>query len=165
MGEKVQVFICLLCMLRTSSADTCDEYAFCGAYGICGFFKDVSTRDFVECECLKGFVPNHKGCVRRTKLNCSESSDDGFLKQSGIKLPDTSLSWFNETMNLEMCREMCSKNCSCIAYANSDINGGRSGCLLWFYDLMDIRKLSENGQELYIRLTASELGTILFYFF
>ncbi|XVF77833.1 hypothetical protein PTKIN_Ptkin14bG0079100 [Pterospermum kingtungense] len=142
--------------------DNCDKYALCGAYGIC------NVQGSVDCGCLEGFVPKFprdwsvldwtSGCVRRTKLNCG--SQDGFLKQTGVRLPDTSSSWFNETMSLEMCREKCLQNCSCTAYANSDIRGGGSGCLLWFNDLMDIRQLAENGQDLYIRLTASELGRI-----
>ncbi|KAI3702930.1 hypothetical protein L6452_28686 [Arctium lappa] len=33
-----------------------------------------------------------------------------------------------------------------------------SGCLLWFGDLIDIRTFRENGQDLYIRMPASELG-------
>ncbi|RVW12953.1 G-type lectin S-receptor-like serine/threonine-protein kinase RKS1 [Vitis vinifera] len=49
------------------------------------------------------------------------------------------------------------KNCSCTAYANSDIRNGGSGCLLWFGDLIDIREFAENGQELYVRMAASEL--------
>ncbi|XVF77733.1 hypothetical protein PTKIN_Ptkin14bG0070600 [Pterospermum kingtungense] len=142
--------------------DNCDNYALCGGYGRC----DIAG--FPVCECLEGFLPKFPtdwsvldwtgGCVRRTKLSCG--SDDGFLKHSGVKLPDTSSSWFNVTMSLEMCREMCLKNCSCAAYANSDIRGGGSGCLLWFNDLMDIRQLSEGGQDLYIRMAASELDHI-----
>jgi hypothetical protein len=53
---------------------------------------------------------------------------------------------------------MCTKNCSCIAYTNLDIREGGSGCLLWFSDLIDIRRLNENGQDIYIRMAASELG-------
>ncbi|KAI8003158.1 G-type lectin S-receptor-like serine/threonine-protein kinase SD1-1 [Camellia lanceoleosa] len=42
---------------------------------------------------------------------------------------------------LESCRRKleCLKNCSCTAYANSDVAGGGSGCLLWYGDLIDIR--------------------------
>ncbi|KAJ9671828.1 hypothetical protein PVL29_025503 [Vitis rotundifolia] len=115
---------------------------------------------------MKGFVPKYpndwaladwsSGCVRRTPLNCQHG--DGFLKYSGIKLPDTRNSWFNVSMDLKECAAACLKNCSCTAYANSDISEGGSGCLLWFGDLIHIRDLTENGQELSIRLAASELG-------
>ncbi|XVF28287.1 hypothetical protein REPUB_Repub15cG0017000 [Reevesia pubescens] len=60
-------------------------------------------------------------------------------------------------MNIKECRQLCLSNCSCTAYANSDIRGG-SGCLLWFGDLMDMRDLEQGGQDLYIRLAASEIG-------
>ncbi|XVF77741.1 hypothetical protein PTKIN_Ptkin14bG0071200 [Pterospermum kingtungense] len=145
-----------------SVRDDCDDYALCGANGRC------NIQDTPICECLEGFVPKFPrdwslldwtgGCVRRTKLSCG--SDDGFLNHTGVRLPDTSSSWFNQTMSLEMCREKCLKNCSCTAYANSDIRGGGTGCLLWFNDLMDIREYSEDGQELYIRMAASELDHI-----
>ncbi|XVF77744.1 hypothetical protein PTKIN_Ptkin14bG0071500 [Pterospermum kingtungense] len=142
--------------------DNCDDYALCGANGKCNIL------DTPICECLEGFVPKFPrdwsifdwtgGCVRRTEPNCG--IQDGFLQQSRVKLPDTSFSWFNTTMSLEMCREMCLKNCSCTAYANSDIRGGGTGCLLWFRDLMDITEYSEDGQDLYIRIAASELDNI-----
>jgi hypothetical protein len=50
------------------------------------------------------------------------------------------------------------KNCSCTAYANLDIREGGSGCLLWFSDLIDIRQFNDNGQDIYIRMAASEQG-------
>ncbi|KAI3675450.1 hypothetical protein L1987_85040 [Smallanthus sonchifolius] len=53
---------------------------------------------------------------------------------------------------------MCRSNCSCTAYANSNIIGSGSGCLLWFGNLTDIRMLPQNRDTIYIRLSASELG-------
>ncbi|RVW12947.1 G-type lectin S-receptor-like serine/threonine-protein kinase [Vitis vinifera] len=58
-------------------------------------------------------------------------------------------------MNLKECASLCLRNCSCTAYANSDIREG-SGCLLWFGDLIDIRDFTQNGQEFYVRMAASE---------
>ncbi|KAI3675448.1 hypothetical protein L1987_85038 [Smallanthus sonchifolius] len=55
---------------------------------------------------------------------------------------------------------MCRSNCSCTAYANSNIIGSGSGCLLWFGNLTDIRMLPENRDTIYIRLSASELDSI-----
>ncbi|KAL8258470.1 hypothetical protein R6Q59_030511 [Mikania micrantha] len=34
------------------------------------------------------------------------------------------------------------------------------GCLLWFGGLIDVRVYSQNGQDLYVRLAASELSDI-----
>jgi hypothetical protein len=95
------------------------------------------------------------GCVRRTPLNCS---GDGFRKLSGVKMPETKASWFDKSLDLEECKNTCLKNCSCTAYSNMDIRGGGSGCLLWFGDLIDNRRFSENEQNIYIRMAASELG-------
>ncbi|XVE80256.1 hypothetical protein DITRI_Ditri14bG0125200 [Diplodiscus trichospermus] len=139
----------------------CDNYALCGAYGGC----NASNNPI--CSCLKGFVPKFQkywdnnnwsnGCVRKTPLNCST---DGFLKHSGVKLPDSRQSWFNYSMNLEECKNLCKRNCSCTAYSNLDIRNGGSGCMLWFVDLFDIQQFNENGQEIYIRMAASDLDQI-----
>ncbi|KAI3457035.1 hypothetical protein Pfo_013698 [Paulownia fortunei] len=142
-------------------ADNCDTYKLCGAYGSC------SIGNFAVCGCLDKFVPKDpegwiradwsNGCVRRTALNCTVG--DGFLKYSGIKLPDARTSWYNESMTLEECKEECLKKCNCMAYTNLNISGGGSGCLLWFEDLVDIRVLFVGGQDLYIRMASSELDS------
>ncbi|CAL5402901.1 unnamed protein product [Camellia sinensis] len=115
--------------------------------------------------CLQGFEPKYprewdvadwsNGCVRRTQLGCGVSN--GFLQYSNVKLPDMRYCWFNESMTLDEYRIGCLKNCSCTAYANMDIRGGGSGCYLWFGDLIDIRTYSTNGQDVYVKVAASEL--------
>lgn len=140
--------------------DYCDNYGLCGANGVC-----VIT-DSPVCQCLEGFKPKlphswnavdwSDGCVRDEPLNCSKRHD--FVKFRGLKLPDTSNSWINRSMNLRECREACLKNCSCMAYANLNISGRGSGCALWFGDLVDIRQFSDVGQDLYIRMPASNRG-------
>lgn len=143
----------------TSPNDNCDSYALCGPYGTCRIGNSP------VCGCLDKFVPKYpsnwvmgdwsSGCTRSKPLDCP--SGDGFLKYSGIKLPDTRNSWYNRNMTLEGCKSMCLKNCSCMAYANADVRNGGSGCLLWFDDLIDIRGITE-GQDIYIRVASSELG-------
>ncbi|KAL7186403.1 hypothetical protein ACSBR2_028200 [Camellia fascicularis] len=145
-----------------SPSDNCDSYRMCGSYGSC----DVNKPLF--CGCLSKFVPKNsiswamidwsEGCVRRTPLDCKNG--DGFVKYSGMKLPDTWSSWFNRTMTIGECREVCLKNCSCMAYTSLDISRGGSGCLLWFDDLVDLRVISESGQDIYIRMASSESGTM-----
>ena len=142
--------------------DDCDYYRVCGAYGSCNI--DNSPK----CMCFRGFQPKDKigwdatdwsrGCARKEKLSCGNG--EGFVKHSGLKLPDTQRSWFDKNMNLDECQKECLSNCSCTAYANTDVRGSGSGCLLWFNELIDIRDEKENGQVLYIRMAASELGTL-----
>ncbi|KAJ1379404.1 putative serine/threonine-protein kinase [Sesbania bispinosa] len=144
--------------------DQCENYATCGSNSVCNIDGNHLT-----CECLKGYVPKFieqwnvsvwsNGCVPRNKSTCGNRYADGFLKYRGMKLPDTSSSWFNKTMNLEECQKSCLKNCSCVAYANLDIRNGGSGCLLWFNNLVDVRKFSQWGQDLYVRVPASELDS------
>ncbi|XP_042039074.1 G-type lectin S-receptor-like serine/threonine-protein kinase At4g27290 [Salvia splendens] len=146
-------------MYHTVQVDGCDMYNSCGAHGSCN--ADV----VLGCACLERFVPKdpvewsrqewRNGCVRSKPLNCK--SGDVFLKYSGIKLPDTQLSWFNASLSLRECNQVCSKNCSCMAYASLDISRGQNGCLLWFGDLVNIRDMSPGpGHDIYIRLAASE---------
>ncbi|KHN00060.1 G-type lectin S-receptor-like serine/threonine-protein kinase [Glycine soja] len=142
--------------------DQCETYAFCGANSLCNYDGNHPT-----CECLRGYVPKSpdqwnisiwvNGCVPMNKSNCENSDTDGFFKYTHMKLPDTSSSWFNATMNLDECRKSCLKNCSCTAYANLDVRDGGSGCLLWLNNLVDLRSFSEWGQDFYIRVSASEL--------
>ncbi|KAG2682079.1 hypothetical protein I3760_11G173900 [Carya illinoinensis] len=144
-----------------SPKDHCDSYNLCGANGNC-----LMTESPV-CQCLKGFKPKSQknwelmdwaqGCERNTPLSCQDKYKDGFVKYVGLKVPDTTHSWVNTSMNLKECRVKCLNNCSCMAYTNTDIRGRGSGCVIWFGDLLDIRQFPTGGQTLYIRMQASEL--------
>ncbi|KAM7278803.1 hypothetical protein ACFE04_005937 [Oxalis oulophora] len=144
----------------TAQMDNCDKFSLCGPFGSC------NINNSPICECLPGFRPKFledwisggwsTGCVRNTEFECGK--DDGFLKVKGIKLPDTRKSWYNTTIGLKECESICRSNCSCTAYSNIDIRDG-SGCLLWFGDLIDIRQYSDYGQDFYIRLSQTDLGT------
>ncbi|KAL5731079.1 hypothetical protein ACHQM5_003839 [Ranunculus cassubicifolius] len=144
-----------------SPKDDCDRYKGCGPYGIC------NANNLLLCSCLKGFEPSNEvewasrdwssGCARKTTYVCGK--DDGFLPLKRMKLPDGSHAYYNVSMNLKDCREMCEKNCSCTAYARPDIRDGLSGCIFWIGDLVDLRQFVTGGQDLYVRMAASELGS------
>ncbi|XP_060199264.1 G-type lectin S-receptor-like serine/threonine-protein kinase At4g27290 isoform X2 [Lycium barbarum] len=141
--------------------DTCDTYSLCGAYGSC------IMDSFPVCGCLEKFVPKYpqqwekgdwsEGCVRRKPYHCNK--EHVFLKYSGIKLPDTKHSQYDKTMTLEGCRQICSRNCSCTAYSSLNISNGDRGCLFWSGELIDIKKLFGRGQDIYIKMDSSELGS------
>ncbi|XP_039170533.1 G-type lectin S-receptor-like serine/threonine-protein kinase At4g27290 [Eucalyptus grandis] len=133
-------------------SDDCDLYTYCGAYASCNISMSP------VCKCLNGFLPkvqqnwsslNRIGCVRINALDCKR---DIFRKYSGLKLPDTRSSWFDRSMDLQECGEICKRNCSCTGYSNLDPEGGGKGCLLWFGDLTDIREYDERGQDIYVRM-------------
>ncbi|KAL2327798.1 hypothetical protein Fmac_021225 [Flemingia macrophylla] len=142
--------------------DSCDNYAFCGVNSVCSMDGNAP-----KCNCLKGYVPKFpdqwdvsywsSGCITRKNSTCKSNNKDGFLKHTNMKLPDTSSSWYSKIMNLDECEKKCLKNCLCTAYTNLDIRGRGSGCLIWYGDLVDMRKFSQLGQELYIRVLTSEL--------
>ncbi|KAK3431758.1 hypothetical protein EUGRSUZ_E03650 [Eucalyptus grandis] len=142
--------------------DSCDEYAKCGPNAVC------RIGDAPICSCLTGYTPKSpqewamfvwsSGCVKKKPLNCPK--EEGFVKLKGVKVPDMLSYWVNTSMSLDECRTKCLKNCTCTAYTNADIVGKGSGCLLWYGDLLDIRKLiqSSRSQNVFIRVMASDLG-------
>ncbi|XP_052480890.1 G-type lectin S-receptor-like serine/threonine-protein kinase At4g27290 [Gossypium raimondii] len=111
-----------------------------------------STNESPPCKCLEGFMQGSSspgdlssvdwsnGCTRRTPLTCD--GGDSFLKQTGLKLPDTSKSWADISVDLK------------------EYPRGSYGCLLWFLDLIDITEFSKGGQDLYIRLATADLEHI-----
>ncbi|KAK2987254.1 hypothetical protein RJ640_017557 [Escallonia rubra] len=144
-------------VIITLRADLCDRYALCGPYGFCNVDRQP------VCQCPDGFTPRlpedwarldwSGGCVRKTPLNCSVAA--GFRRFPRSKLPDTAYFLVNRTeMSLVECREACLRNCSCVAYARTE----NSGCVAWLGGLLDVRDYSEGGQDLYIRMAASDLA-------
>ncbi|KAJ9553820.1 hypothetical protein OSB04_017865 [Centaurea solstitialis] len=144
----------------TLPKDDCDKYGLCGPYGSC------STETFPSCGCLKGFeISNPKewsarnwtsGCRRSRALDCGPG--EGFHKFSGMKLPDTQSgnAVFVANISLQECEVACKNNCLCTAYANPNFTQGGVGCLQWFGDLIDVRTYQQHGQDLFVRLAASE---------
>ncbi|KAJ0103300.1 hypothetical protein Patl1_04454 [Pistacia atlantica] len=139
----------------------CQLYGKCGPNGSCNWKKSPDI-----CSCLKGFEPNSAeewklgnwsgGCVRKRALECEDgSTTDGFLKLSNVKLPDRSILEVAQETN--ECEDMCRKNCSCIAFAYER----GLGCLTWRDSLEDIQIFDEGGQDLYLRLSKSDLKGML----
>ncbi|EOA17874.1 hypothetical protein CARUB_v10006283mg [Capsella rubella] len=115
--------------------------------------------------CIKGFEPKIQeawavndgtsGCVRKTRLSCT--SGDGFFKLKNTKLPDTTWTIVDKSIDVEECKKRCLSNCNCTAYANTDIRNGGSGCVIWTGVLKDIRNYPATGQELYVKLARADL--------
>ncbi|KAB2044189.1 hypothetical protein ES319_D01G072900v1 [Gossypium barbadense] len=137
---------------------------YCDKFGRCGPNVDCDGNKLPTCQCLTGFRPRRldrwnssdysAGCIHSEPLNCQ--SGDGFIRIGKVKTPDTSNSWVNQTMNLKECRAKCLRNCSCMAYTNVYVTRGGSGCAMWFGDLLDIKQFQSDGQDLYVRVSASE---------
>ncbi|KAK3023725.1 hypothetical protein RJ639_042735 [Escallonia herrerae] len=119
------------------------------------------------CTCLAGYKPKSSedwnmlswsgGCSREAPLNCAKG--EGFMKFKGVKPPDLLQVWMNTSMTLKECEKKCLKNCSCTAYASSNPTGRKTGCLLWYGDLVDIiHNPDYRHLTLYVRVMASELG-------
>ncbi|KAK4774891.1 hypothetical protein SAY86_009826 [Trapa natans] len=138
----------------------CDVYSKCGPFGVC----DPSKSPI--CTCPRGFVPGDLdewnrgnwtgGCVRKTPTNCGSSNssteDDGFLRLEKIKVPAYP-EWSSSSK--DECRNRCSSNCSCLAYAFDE----GVGCMSWTGGgLLDMLKRPNAVVDVYIRLPSQELG-------
>lgn len=127
--------------------DECDVYARCGRNKICteGYYS-------IYCNCLEGFAPAQKngslGCDRKKPLSCASNR---VLKVANAKLPDTENATIRGQMSLDACNDVCTNDCSCVAYALV----GENGCVTWQGDLVDIRNFTEGGDDLYIRLAGN----------
>ena len=142
----------------TQPRQQCQVYAFCGTYGSC----NENSSPF--CTCLRGFEPKLRsdwdsknflgGCVRRTKLQCGNSSveRDRFMELPSVTFLESYQSV--QVENTTVCESACLNNCSCVAYSYHD-----NGCSIWTEDLLNLQQLAlgdNRGITLYIRLAASE---------
>ncbi|XP_039025759.1 G-type lectin S-receptor-like serine/threonine-protein kinase At4g27290 [Hibiscus syriacus] len=75
------------------------------------------------------------GCVHSKPLNCQ--SGDGFIRAD----------------NRQVLEELFLHG-----YSNLDITRGGSGCVMWIGDLLNIKQLQSEGQDLYVRVSASDAG-------
>ncbi|KAK2383217.1 S-locus lectin protein kinase family protein [Trifolium repens] len=142
----------------------CDNYGTCGSNSNC----DPSNFEDFKCTCLPGFEPKFPrdwyqsidgsgGCVRKKGVSDCRNGE-GFVKVESLKVPDTSVAVAKDGLSLEECEKECFRNCSCTAYAVADVRNGGTGCLTWHGNLTDIQKLSDQGQDLYLRVDKVELA-------
>uniref|UniRef100_A0A0E0JPL8 non-specific serine/threonine protein kinase n=1 Tax=Oryza punctata TaxID=4537 RepID=A0A0E0JPL8_ORYPU len=141
-------------ILVWSVPSTCEVHNLCGAFGVC------NNSRVLKCVCTRGFVPRDlaayssgntwKGCTRKIKLQCSS---DEFHEIPNARLPDNGKKL--TVTGLRECKLACLINCSCTAYAYSQLDG----CSLWYGDLMNLQDSYDvNGaRTLCLRLAKSEL--------
>ncbi|TYK26352.1 G-type lectin S-receptor-like serine/threonine-protein kinase [Cucumis melo var. makuwa] len=148
-------------LLYELPGDACDYYGLCGNFGIC------TSSTIPRCDCMHGYQPKSPddwnkrrwvgGCVIRDNQTCKNG--EGFKRISNVKLPDSSGDLVNVNMSIHDCEAACLSNCSCLAYGIMELSTGGYGCITWFKKLVDIRILPDNGQDIYLRLAASELDS------
>ncbi|KAH7569055.1 hypothetical protein JRO89_XS06G0095400 [Xanthoceras sorbifolium] len=144
--------------------EQCDYYSHCGANSNCNPYR---SGEF-ECTCLPGSEPKypHEWYLRDGSGGCNWKHGmspcqrgEGFVKLARVKVPDTSVTHVDMSLNLRECENKCLSNCSCIAYtsAYSESYSG-IGCLTYHGDLLDTRTYTNTGQDLYVRVNAAELA-------
>ncbi|XP_019164506.1 PREDICTED: G-type lectin S-receptor-like serine/threonine-protein kinase At4g27290 [Ipomoea nil] len=143
----------------------CEMYGSCGSFGSC---KKTGSSHSV-CTCLEGFKPKSQkdwengnysgGCVRRIGLECNE--DDKFMRLEGMKWPDHPISLRNNNMTFTECEAQCYRNCSCTAFAYTNISDDNVNCINWFGDLVDLAHNNSAAiSDLHVRVHASEQNGI-----
>ncbi|KAL6207035.1 hypothetical protein ACLB2K_024280 [Fragaria x ananassa] len=138
----------------------CDNYGQCGPNSYC----DPSKDNKLACYCLPGFEPKSprdwylgvgvRGCIRTAGAPMCQNGE-GFVKVARVEVPDTSTARVKMSLSLKACEIECLMNCSCTAYSIVDEQGGGSGCVTWYGDMMDTRTYSDHGQILYVRVDAT----------
>nr|GEY35486.1 G-type lectin S-receptor-like serine/threonine-protein kinase At4g27290 isoform X2 [Tanacetum cinerariifolium] len=111
--------------------DVCDTYKICGAYGSC------NIANAQRCACL----------------------DEAKFEPKNKRGWETG-NWAGGCVRriLLDCKNGTDGFINCMAYANTDIRGDGSGCLLWFNELLDIKASSNGDQNIFVRMAYSELG-------
>ncbi|KAJ0240564.1 Bulb-type lectin domain-containing protein [Hirschfeldia incana] len=140
--------------LSTLPNTFCDKYNLCGSNAYCDKTTSVRSR---RCTCFTGFdriIPK-RSCMRRTPLSCNENS---FLLLKQMKLPDTKMATVDRSIDLKKCEESCLSNCACTSFAAADVRNGGTGCLMWTGELDDTRNYSIGGQDLYLKVSALDIG-------
>ncbi|KAI8557690.1 hypothetical protein RHMOL_Rhmol04G0029500 [Rhododendron molle] len=120
--------------------------------------KDPSLGEFtygIENDGLPQLVIN-MGSMKNVPLDCQKGEE--LVNVAHVKLPDLLEIQLNTGMGLKECEHECLKNCSCIAYANSNISEGGSGYLMWLGNdcscykellkqTLDWRRLSKSSRQ------------------
>ncbi|CAG7906660.1 unnamed protein product [Brassica rapa] len=55
------------------------------------------------------------------------------------------------------CKEKCNRNCNCTAFANPDM---QNSCVIWVGEILDLRKSMIAGQDLFVRLAATDIWNL-----
>ncbi|KAI8531521.1 hypothetical protein RHMOL_Rhmol11G0142700 [Rhododendron molle] len=153
-----------------SPVDQCGGYGRCGAYGYCD--SNNNNGQHFECTCLPGYEPRSAeewnlrdasdGCIKKREELSMCINGEGFVKVANVKIPDTSKARVWMGLSLHECKDECLRNCSCLAYTSTAEGGARAICVTWYENLMDVRRyvrrFSEDGQDLYVRVDAVELA-------
>ncbi|XP_048229733.1 G-type lectin S-receptor-like serine/threonine-protein kinase At1g11410 isoform X2 [Ricinus communis] len=56
------------------------------------------------------------------------------------------------------CEQECLRNCSCSAYANVENGEKERGCLIWYWELINMVDIVDGEADVYVRVDAVELA-------
>ncbi|XP_009373490.2 LOW QUALITY PROTEIN: G-type lectin S-receptor-like serine/threonine-protein kinase RKS1 [Pyrus x bretschneideri] len=142
----------------------CDLYGECGANSKC----NPDNINFFGCVCLPGYEPKSvndwnmrngsDGCVSKRVAVSKCRNGEGFRKVPQVKDPDTTkAARLEKGISVKECKQVCLSNCSCTAYMVIE-SEGRSDCLTWYGELLDILVYTQAGRDLHVRVDKIELA-------
>ncbi|GMY39823.1 G-type lectin S-receptor-like serine/threonine-protein kinase At4g03230 [Fagus crenata] len=152
-------------LIQAEPSNNCSRYDFCGKFGSC------NPNNKLACKCLPGFIPNvpqkwhsgdfSDGCVRNS-IFCGDN--DTFLSLKMMVVGEKPNQ--NPAVKNEMdCRKVCLTNCDCKSYSYESY--GQRPCWIWKQDLVNLQEEHPDGNNLFVRVAISDIGTVLtvpFYF-
>uniref|UniRef100_A0A2N9GID3 Apple domain-containing protein n=1 Tax=Fagus sylvatica TaxID=28930 RepID=A0A2N9GID3_FAGSY len=152
-------------LMQSEPSNNCSLYNFCGKFGSC------NPNNKLACKCLPGFRPNvpHKwhsgdfsdGCIRNSVF-CGDN--DTFLSLKMMVVGENPNQYSVENNEMD-CRKMCLTNCDCKSYSYESYEQGK--CWIWKQDLVILQEEHPDGNNLFVRVAISDIGTVLtvpFYF-
>ena len=149
-------------LIQSEPSNNCSLYNFCGNFGSC------NPNNKLGCKCLPGFMPNvpHKwhsgdlsdGCVGNSVF-CGDN--DTFLSLKMMVVGENPNQYSVENNEMD-CKKMCLTNCDCKSYSYE-----QGSCWIWKQDLVNLQEEHPDGNNLFVRVAISDIGTVLiitFYF-
>ncbi|PON62140.1 Serine/threonine protein kinase [Trema orientale] len=115
--------------------------------------QEISTVMYSPCD--DTLKRNSSGCLAMMPAMCKDGGN--FSEMRGLMPASMVISW-HPPSGLKDCELICKSNCSCVAYASLDDDGGTS-CELYYGNKNDILDMKGRGKRtIYVRDDASKSG-------
>ncbi|XP_031391524.1 G-type lectin S-receptor-like serine/threonine-protein kinase At4g03230 isoform X1 [Punica granatum] len=139
----------------------------CGLSNPCGEFGSCNSDNIVLCKCLPGFEPRYQsswetGDYSRGCINKSPHIGKDFLNLTMMKAGKRGINGVDANNNDE-CMARCIQSDQCQAFSYIEYKFAQRGnvgrCWTWLEELEDIQESTEDGANLFVRVSLPYIGT------